>query len=286
MKHPVGKGMFVWSLPHCAGGNPIALAAKAKEAGFSWIALKVQDGTYIYNEQLIGPAVEALWHQGLDVWGWGYVYGANKLKMSVAASEAATTVQAVSRYGLSGFLIDAEVEYKRQPQNRGWAATYMAAVRSSLPNTPLGLCSYRYPSLHPEIPWADFLSRCDFHAPQVYWIDANNPGWQLEKSVKELRALKNLPVVPVGAAFSYGKWSPTVAELNQFDETARRLKLPGVSWWSWQHAEADVAWWSTITRHVWSAPPVQEPEPETPLQITHEMLVKMWNHCISQGMKP
>lgn len=263
MKHPVGKGMFVWSLPHCAGGNPIALAAKAKEAGFSWIALKVQDGTNLYHESMIGPAVDALRNQGIAVWGWGYVYGGNNLKLSVASSEASITALAMKRYGLAGFLIDAEVEYKRQPRNSEWASTYMKAVRASLPETPIGLCSYRYPTLHPQIPWSKFLAGCDFHAPQVYWIDAHNPGEQLKRSVAELQALRKLPVVPVGAAFAYGKWAPTVAELNQFDQTARKLKLPGVTWWSWQHAEHDAAWWEAIAGHVWYiTKPDPEPEPE------------------------
>ena len=251
--------MFVWMLSACAGGDPLALAAKAKAAGFSWVALKVQDGTNIYQPDLLAPAISALRAAGIAVWGWGYLYGATFLGASIAAREAAITIKCFEDYLIDGFLIDAEHQYKRT-NARAWAATYMAAVRAALPKVRLGLCSYRYPSLHPQLPWREFLAYCDFHAPQVYWALAHNPGDQLRRSVRELTALKALPVAPVGAAYKEHTWAgPTVAELNEFDNTAKALMLPGVSYWSWQHAEANSMWWGAIAAHKWQPVPPAPP---------------------------
>jgi len=117
------------------------------------------------------------------------------------------------------------------------------------------LCSYRFPSLHPELPWSSFLRRSDFHAPQVYWMQADNPGEQLQRSVRELLALRALPVVPIGAAFVEAGWQPTVAGINEFDRMAQALKLPGIGWWEWGEnghgAEYHPDWWAAISAHNW-----------------------------------
>ena len=47
---PVGKGMFIWRLAVCAGGDPVRLASMAQEAGFSWVAIKSADGVYDMNQ--------------------------------------------------------------------------------------------------------------------------------------------------------------------------------------------------------------------------------------------
>lgn len=271
-KYPEGKGVMVWNLDVCAGGNPNTLAAKAKAAGFSWVALKVQDGPYVFarNRDRLAPTIKALREVGIKAWGWGYLRGANVLKQSIAAVEAAATVKLLKDYLLEGFLIDVESEYKRQPKNRDWASTYMTALRTSLPKVPLGLCSYRWPSYHPELPWREFLAYCDFHAPQVYWQNAHNPAAQLTRCVRELTALKALPIIPAGSAYSEHGWQPSILELNEFDAEAQRLKLPGVTWWSFEHAERIPGFWTTLASHKWqeatqpTPAPVPVPPPTAP----------------------
>jgi len=277
MTHPIGKGMFIWKLDFCAGGDPIALAAKAQEAGFSWVAIKVQSWYNTYQPALLAPAIQALKAANIGVWGWGYVVGANALRQSIAAREATKTIEVVAQYELDGFFIDAEAEYKRSG-SATWAATYTNGVRAALPSLPIGLCSYRFPSLHPELPWGTFLSRCDFHAPQVYWEFSHNPQYQLQRSVNELTALKQLPVIPLGSAYARGGWYPTVGDLDSFNGTAQQLNLPGVSWWSYQHAERVPDWWSAISAHEWAEPP---PPPVTLEQrvaiLEREAIAHGWN---------
>lgn len=260
VRHPLGKGILIWQLAACAGGDPLRLAIRAREAGFSWVAIKIQDGDRPWNLGLLSGAVSALKSERISVWGWGYLYGADMLRRSIAKREAEATVRLARELGLAGFLIDAEAPYKR-PGARAWAATYAAAVRSAAPDLPLGLCTYRWPSLHPELPWREFLSVCDFHAPQLYWQSAHNPAAQLRRSVRELRAIWDLPVIPIGSAYGEHGWEPTVGELNEFHQAALELSLPGIGWWSWQHAERNAAWWTALSTQRWpvAAPPAPAP---------------------------
>ena len=255
----IGKGMMIWQLVACAGASMKNLAQRAKEAGMSWVAIKVVDGTGLFKDNLalLGKAITFLEAAGIEVYGWGYARGADWFRRTVAAAEALAAVQAIRTYHLAGYLIDAEGEYKRWG-SASWAAQYMTVLKTSLPaNYPTGLCSYRYPSLHPELPWKEFLAGCSFHAPQVYWMSAHNPGYQLERSVRELQALKNMPVIPIGSAFHENGWTPYVSDLNQFNHQAKALGLGGLGWWSWQHAEQSRSWWQTISGHDW-------PKPATP----------------------
>src|SRR4030066_102762 len=118
-KYPEGKGYLLWMLSECANGDPLALAATAKAIGLSWVAIKVQDGTSVFQADLLLPAISALRAVGISVWGWGYLYGATFLGTSIAAREAAITVQVCQEYPLAGFMIDAESQSKRT-NARSW----------------------------------------------------------------------------------------------------------------------------------------------------------------------
>jgi hypothetical protein len=240
--------MFIWNLSSCTQGNSVKLAQKAQAADFKWVTIKVCNGYAEFQTSMLGPAIDALRAVGIKVYGWGYIYGANSFYQSLAASEAKVAIKQISIFELDGFMMDPESEYKRLGAST-WASTYIHAIRSSLPDISLGLCSYRFPSVHPELPWSIFLSHSDFHNPQVYWEGAHNSGQQLRKSVTELKALKDIPIVPVGSAYPQGTWFPTPYDLDDFYATAIDLKLPGWGWWSWQHAEAMQTWWDRISAH-------------------------------------
>jgi len=272
---PKGKGMFVWQLKACASDNPNALAFSAKVAGFSWVAIKIQNGISEFQLERLPEAIDELRSNGIKVFGWGYLYGADWIGRSQALREAELTAQLCLKHKLDGFFIDVEKEYKRKNASL-WATTYMEYLWRHLDkDISIGLCSYRYPSYHPELPWHNFLDLCDFHAPQVYWAMATNPGDQLKRSVRELTTLENLPVVPLGSAYKEGGWAgPTVAQMDEFDATAKELELPGLSWWSWQHAEANPVWWDTIAAHEWIE---EEPEPPTDVVLPPVARVRVTN---------
>lgn len=260
-------GVFIWQVKSCAGGfKPETAEAREfigktlKTLGVRWAAVKVTNGVNGFNLQLINsgwkdtilPAFfEAERAAGRKCMGWGYIYGDNPL------GEAARAADQIKTYGLDGYIIDAEGEYKK-PGRASAAKVYMEKLRRLCPSTPLALCSFRWPSFHPEFPWKAFTDQMDagkgdIHMPQVYWQGAtstNAPGDQLNRSINELFAIKKLPVVPVGAAYAEHGWVASPAQIEAFSTQASILALPGINWWSldqilkkqeWQQAIIDAS---------------------------------------------
>lgn len=257
MKYPTGKGVWCWQLKYCFGGDVLRLAAEIKRLGCDYVVIKAANGLAESNADFLPAAKVAFEAQGIALWGYHYIYGGSTITgSSIARQEADVAIRVAKRFNLAGLFLDAEGQYKRKGC-AAWADTYLTALRATLPDLPLGLCSYRWPSYHPEFPWANFLRRVDFHAPQVYWMQAQNSGEQLRRSVKELTALKALPITPLGAAFFEHGWQPTVAAINEFDATAHELKLPGVSWWCWDDRglESHPEYYAAITAHDWGSQP-------------------------------
>lgn len=248
-----GKGIFVWQLWRCANGDPVKLAQQAKGAGYDYVAIKAADGAGAYNQAYIDDAIEELRKQDIHIVLWQFIYGGSQ---GYAEREAVVANQIVAKHKPIAFWIDAEAHYKKGIPARGWAKAYVSKLSLQI---PIGLTSYRFPTLHRKLPWKTFLSVCDHHVPQVYWMYAHNPVGQLERSIRELKALKDIPFVPVGAAYKEGGWNgPTVAEINAFNKRVKELGCPAICWWDWQHMTPD--WWNAIAGHVWDetqSPPYQ-----------------------------
>jgi hypothetical protein len=234
MNYPTGKGYFIWLLYRVAGGDPRQLAKMCKDAGLSWVALKVADGSYPFyaneykkNVDLVPAAVQELHNAGIKVFGWHYVYGN-------PSGESLIAVNRVRSLSLDGYIIDAEQEYKNKPAQ---ADDLMSRLRKFLPaGTSIGICSYRFPSYHPDFPWKSF-STCDYNMPQVYWQGAHNAGAQLQKSIYEFQQRGwKMPVIPVGSAYEEWGWVPSVDEIADFRTTAARQGMPGVGWWEMHDA--------------------------------------------------
>lgn len=268
---PTGKGVFLWQLDHCFNGDMVKLANALIAAKVTWVAVKAANGYASFNTPLLRSLISNLRAAGIAVWGWHYVYGIGYTGVNISKFEGDMAVQRIGDYLFDGWIIDAESEYKRSGSAAA-ADTYLHIIRGRYPQIPLALCSYRWPSYHKEFPWANFLAHVDLHMPQVYWVGAHNPGAQLAQSYKELNALKRLPFVPVGAAYTEGEWKgPTPDELDQFDQMAHTLKLPGVSWWSWdsQGIQEHPEWLARIAAHVWGAPP--EPKVSWAWEVTNAL---------------
>lgn len=248
-----GKGFMIWQIARCEGGNPQAIATAAKAAGLTHVLIKIADSTYAYNidktsqKDLVPPVVDALRAKGLKVWGWHYVYGYNPV------GEAAIAVQRVKQFALDGYVIDAEAEYKL-PGRDAAARSFMNELRKGLPNTPVALCSYRFPTYHPQLPWKDFLNKCDYNMPQVYWQSAHNPAEQLNRCVREFQALSPFrPIMPTGPVYKVGDWMPTPSETVEFLNTARSLNLSSANFFEWYYARTIMKpVWDSIAAYPWS----------------------------------
>jgi hypothetical protein len=254
-----GKGFFTWQLARCEGGSPVRIAARAADAGLSHVLIKIADGIEPCGDNGLNRAVvQALREQHILVWGWHYVYGRRP------DDEARVAIGQVRGLGLDGYCIDAEAEYT-QPGKEAAARRFATEVRGALPDVPLALSSYRYPSLH-AVPWAAFLERCDVNMPQMYWEQAHNPDQQLRRSARELLALRpQRPVFPTGAAYGAGGWEATAGDLRVFLNTAREMGLAGANFYSWDYAGSPrkSGLWDAVAKFDWppQAPDLPAPEP-------------------------
>lgn len=251
-----GKGMYVWQVARTEGGNISMIADMAKSANFTHVLIKIADGTNSYNisptgQDLARLLADALKAKGIEPWGWHYVYGNNP------TGEANKAVQRVQETGVVGYVIDAESEYELAGKAAA-ATTYMQSLRSSLPFFPVGLSSFRYPSLHPNLPWMEFLGGCDYAMPQVYWVLATNAGEQLLRSLMEYRSMTTLPIVPTGSAYAEGGWSATPSQVVEFLDTARAQNLPAANFWEWYAARLIPNLYEAIAAYSW---PVVLPPP-------------------------
>lgn len=257
-----GKGFFIWQIPRCDNGVPSAIAARAVDAGLSHVLIKIADGSdwpYNYDFEadvdLVPPVMHALREVGIQVWGWHYVRGDNPQREAQLAVERTLTL------GLDGYVIDAEAQYKTG--NKAAAARrFMQDLRAGIPNLPVALSSYRFPKVHPGLPFSEFLDKCDYAMPQVYFEQAHNPEQQLERCVEQYMALQPArPVIPTAPTYSAGGWCPSPDEITRFLQRAKDMGLTAVNAWSWEYASrsAHLDLWQAMADFDW---PPMAPVPD------------------------
>jgi len=278
-KLPEGKGMFIWILSRCAGGDMARLVKMCIDADLKWISIKVAHGTSVYkgswylgNKQqalldLLVPLAKAA---GIEIHFWGYTYGVRPGK------EVGPIIEMLTRHRPNSYTINAENEYKCSAGKQAaidhasgirWAMSVSSS--DDIPDIPIALSSYRWPSVHPEFPWSEFMPFIDFHNPQVYWQGADNPSSQLARSVNELRKLKDVPIIPAGTMYPYKSWKPTPDHIFAFCRTAQVLGLLAVHFWEWYYAEKKYPeLWNALAGFDWI---LENPPPPPPPDDQNEI---------------
>ncbi len=247
-----GKGYYLWQIERIEGGNPYKIAEEAHRAGLTHILIKVANGQLTYNVDKetkvdrVPALVQALRARGIQPWGWHYIYGERP------DAEAKIAIQRVRELNLDGFVVNAEKEFKFSGMDVP-AKIYMQAIRKALPNTPIGISTYRYPSYHRPFPFEAFLEYSDINMPQVYWVQSNNPGAQLLKSLREYQ---NLSVwrtyFPTGAAYGEHGWRATPEQVSSFLQACREYNLPGANFWEWYYSKQnDGRLWEPVANFPW-----------------------------------
>jgi hypothetical protein len=271
-----GKGFFIWKIRYCEGGNPFAIAEQAIQLRLSHMLIKCADGPFRHNifnsRDLIPGLVSTLRERGIQVWLWQYIYGINP------GAEAMVAIERINQLQPDGYVVNAEVEYKKRPEQ---AEAYMRALRSGVGNDfPVALSTYRFPSLHRDFPFKQFMDYCDFAMPQVYWMKADNPRQQLERTLAEYQQFGK-PVFPTGACFREHGWQPKAAEIIEFMQACKELSLQGCNFWEWANARQYVQdGWEAIRLFDWDTniplPPASEsitPSPSPSPSLKMKVLV-------------
>ncbi len=234
-----GKGMWIWQVERCEGGDADAIVARAGEAGFTHLIIKIGYGTSARNGDL-STLVDRIRQTGISPWAWHYTHGGSP------QSEADAGAARFREYPFDGFVVDAEREYEGEPKA---AKRYMLRLRELLGGVPVALSSFYLPDKHPSFPWTEFLDLCDINMPQVYWGNADAVTC-LEQSVAQ-NARFGKPIIPTGAASpDTGK----AAGIAPFAARVREMGLAAVNFWDWE--EADAPRWRPIADLEWRTPRV------------------------------
>ena len=269
---PQGKGLYIWQVKRLLEtyGSLDRLVDQAVYLGLDWVAIKVAGGGWRYNISVDLKSLFAkLRLRGIKPWGWHYIYPNFIPAQLNAAKKQIETLQPW------GYILNAEKEFKGNPAQ---AEILASKMREAFPKLGLGLTSYRYPEYHPSFPFKQFLQYMDFNQPQVYWQGAHNPAEQLRETIKQNNAIQQLPIVPIGLAYSEGGYpAPTQDEMDEFHAHCIDLGLPGNTWWSW-HSALKNSLLENIRRYKFDLenPPEVKPTPKEKLEL-------LWNAAKKKG---
>lgn len=260
---PVGKGMFIWRGVNCAKGNVPVAVALCKSSGIAWVAVKMLDGIFPYESTWLDMAIAEFRNAGIQVWGWQYIYGQNP------AGEASAAKKIIAKYKPDGFIIDAEGEFTYNLQVLR-ATDYLNVLGHPV---PLGLTSYRFPSLHPEFPWNVFEDRVDVGFPQVYWQPTRGTTLgvlpETRRSLIEYKKVGYNDIVPIGRAYiGDGHPAPTEGEIAAFLSEVKTQNCPAAGFWALDFIYIHVGGpkrMEAISQFIWAdtlppAPPDTKPQ--------------------------
>jgi peptidoglycan hydrolase-like protein with peptidoglycan-binding domain len=225
-----GNGMWIWEAGRSEGGDPVAIANRARSAGISTVFIKSSDGGSSRWAQFNPVFVQALKAQGLKVCAWQFVYGNDP------AGEAALGADAVAS-GADCLVIDAESAYEGK---YAAAQQYVAALRAAVgPAYPIGLTSFPYVDYHPRLPYSVFLGPGGAQAnlPQVYWKDIGGTVDAVSARTVANNRIYGTPIAPLGQTYS----NPAAEDLARFRSLWAAYGSAGLSWWSWQ-ATGEAEW--------------------------------------------
>ena len=258
-----GKGIYIWQFRRSDGGNLTAIVDNLKKAGMTHVIPKIADGILgnINESAAYLPNFTHLCHQaGIQVIPYHFVYGRDPV------NEAITVIRELKKQNYDGLVINAEVAY-RDSYNPGYSArVYCDALKKELPDLPLALSTFRYPSLHRNFPFRVFLEYCDYNMPQVYWMQANGTvPQQLARTLEEYKAYPPVPMIPTGAAFKEHGWSAIPQDQKIFVDEVKKHGLAGCNWWEYYEAfNLQPQLGQAIVEAKWDVEtlPIEGPQPE------------------------
>lgn len=256
-KFPFGKGVWIWNLPDCMGGDLNKITAQCLEYGISYVIVKCGDGINTWD-QFTQDVVDAFHNAGIKIYSWSYVYGDDPLR------EAAIAMWALDM-GVDGHVFDAEGEYEGKPDQ---ATSMLQAVRNHSASAFLAYAPFPIIDLHTSYPYIEFGKFCNAVMPQIYWgdfqktpLDAVNwmydnfSRWQ-ETWQQEGYGDSVQPIIPLGQAYDNLSVTPpytsNASDIVEFISVVRGYM--SVNFWSFQHILGEPIWEAIRDNNVKPAP--------------------------------
>jgi hypothetical protein len=266
-----GKGMSIWRIEACEGGDANLIVQRAKAVGLKHVHIKTGDGMNPFNVQTKGALekiVAGLRGEGIQVWGWHFTYGIQNGK-NIAVQEAAVALKMIETYQLDGYALDFENTGNPKFSWTGGpevARALMKKLREAGPDYPLGAKSHALMfkagtddrAMQPTIPFDAFIESMSVLIAQVYWV-FDTPEKRLRESYRQYS--KRYPgklFAPYGAAYGEGQpngkfWEASPAEITRFMEIAQELGFPAVAFYSWDYcSRKNPKLWEPIANFNWN----------------------------------
>lgn len=238
-----GKGMWIYQPTAADQGDGYAIVDRARAEGISTVYVRTgssHDGLTMDWVLDFLPIAHA---GGLKVIGWDFPE-LDDVTTDVLRAVTAIRATAVDGSTLDGFAADIETTSEGTNLTVETVDEYGSLLRPNVPGFPLIAC---VPNPSPYVqgfyPYPSVTAAFDAIAPMVYWMN-RDPAADVANAIAFLAPLGK-PVVPVGQAFdsavdggTAGK--PGIDQLSAFATSAAANGAAGVSFWSWQHADADI----------------------------------------------
>jgi hypothetical protein len=270
MPLPTGKGMWTWEVERTDGGNPEAIVARAKAADLTHIYVRTGSSWQgFHGADFLNRILPAAHAAGLRVYGWDFPKLADP-GADVARAVAAINHTAPGGHRIDGFSPDIETPSEGTVLTEAGVRAYSEGLRRAVgPDYPLIVTVPRpSPQKIAQFNYGLVLEQYDAVAPMVYWLN-RQPGSDVIASIQYLSQFGK-PILPVGQAYDGAPEGgrpgvPSPAELEAFMNAAEDHGAAAVSFWSWQHADAN-AWSAVAASKHFSVRPAQ-PESMRPGQI-------------------
>ncbi|MBI4616486.1 MAG: hypothetical protein HY720_22945 [Planctomycetes bacterium] len=246
-----GKWTYLWRLEQIYNGDVDRTVQELRAAKVAGVAVKIHNGTYAgdWDTPAMARFLELCNKAGIRIAFWGYIY----LRYD-PAGEARLAGKMVRKYAplVDFYLIDAEAEAKNEHGN---AKIFAAELAKEVgPLCPIGLASYRYPSLHRELPWKELRAICQFDSPQVYYRNGD-PIANLTRSKAEFQAMQpRLPYFPAGDMYLEHGTKPTPEAVTRYLQACKDdPDIHGTLMWVADHMQRVPELWRAFAEFDWPA---------------------------------
>lgn len=228
-----------WRTLDLFNGDPTEFIDFHESVGAKAICIKVGNGKTPWEG--LSPYIDRAKAYGMKAWGWWFMYG-HSGEEEIMASHA-------SALGLDGLALDVESQWERNAgitnsSRRNRAQRVMSVLRNRFPGE-LALCSWWKPSYH-KAPVRDFLAKCDWNMPQMYWIGrrtVEGAANLVSECLDEYARLANfMPQRTIPILASYGQnyttggkqywWKVTLPQMASAYNRTQVVGCPSVNWWS------------------------------------------------------